>query len=261
MKKENFNYPVFGKREGFTLIELLVVISIIALLMAIMMPALSKVRSIAKATICSTQLRQVGVASLLYAQDNDSRVVSATFNPSSSPAEFWYNLLRPYINLTGDHEGQSAEVFICPNDKTSGGLFSKGADRVNGLRDADTWRQHSYGINGQTQTRLDNGHIVGEKMSKIKNGSSFALASEIQWWLLNTNFTYPHKWIPASWDPQWWFDAMPGSPNPTKMGVAIEPVQWHEENVNVLFIDGSVNKLAVETFYEDQPNENIWVVK
>lgn len=253
--------PISKKKQGFTLIELLVVISIIALLMAIMMPALSKVRQIAKATVCSTQLKQIGVASLVYGEDNEGRVVSATFNPSSSPAEFWYNILRPYINLSGDREGEQAPVFICPADKTSGGLVSKGADRVTGVRDQDAWRQHSYGINGQTQAKLPSGNIVGEKMDKIKNSSSVALASEIQWWLLGTNFAYPHKWLPTSFDPEWWFDAMPGSPNPTKMGVPIESVQWHEENVNVLFVDGHVGKYAVETFYKNEKNERIWGAK
>lgn len=60
------------KKSGFTLIELLVVIAIIALLMGILMPALSRVREVAKRTICSSQLRQVGIAIPLYAGDNDN---------------------------------------------------------------------------------------------------------------------------------------------------------------------------------------------
>jgi prepilin-type N-terminal cleavage/methylation domain-containing protein/prepilin-type processing-associated H-X9-DG protein len=57
-------------RRGFTLIELLVVISIIAVLMAIMMPALARVRQMARATICKTRLKDIGNMTMLFVQDN-----------------------------------------------------------------------------------------------------------------------------------------------------------------------------------------------
>ena len=58
---------------GFTLIELLVVIAIIALLMALLMPALSLARKQAKAMVCQSRLRQWGTILALYAQDNEGR--------------------------------------------------------------------------------------------------------------------------------------------------------------------------------------------
>jgi prepilin-type N-terminal cleavage/methylation domain-containing protein len=66
-------------KKGFTLIELLVVISIIAILMAIMMPALSKVKEMAKLTICKTRLKNLGAATLAYTAANNNKL----------PVSFW----------------------------------------------------------------------------------------------------------------------------------------------------------------------------
>ncbi len=62
--------------RGFTLIELLVVIAIIAILLAIMMPALSRVREQGKRAVCLSNLKQLNLAWNLYADDNDDRIVN-----------------------------------------------------------------------------------------------------------------------------------------------------------------------------------------
>ena len=62
------------EKPGFTLIELLVVIAIIALLLAILMPALSRVREAAKRAVCSSQVKQIGVAMVAYTSDNDNHM-------------------------------------------------------------------------------------------------------------------------------------------------------------------------------------------
>ena len=59
------------ERKGFTLVELLVVIAIIALLMGILMPALTRVRQIAFRLICGTNLSGIGKAMMVYANDYD----------------------------------------------------------------------------------------------------------------------------------------------------------------------------------------------
>jgi prepilin-type N-terminal cleavage/methylation domain-containing protein len=61
------------KNKGFTLVELLVVISIIALLLAVLMPALQKAREIAKRTICANQIKQIGVGMAAYAMGFDDK--------------------------------------------------------------------------------------------------------------------------------------------------------------------------------------------
>ena len=57
------------KKKGFTLIELLVVIAIIAMLLAILMPALNKVKRLAQRLVCGTSVKGLGTAMMVYAQD------------------------------------------------------------------------------------------------------------------------------------------------------------------------------------------------
>ena len=63
------------KKKGFTLIELLVVIAIIAMLLAILMPALNKVKKIAQRVVCATNLKGLGTALIVYANDYEDDFV------------------------------------------------------------------------------------------------------------------------------------------------------------------------------------------
>ena len=70
------------KTRGFTLIELLVVIAIIALLMAILMPALHRAREQGKRAVCLNNLRQLTLAWIIYADDNDGKICAANIGHS-----------------------------------------------------------------------------------------------------------------------------------------------------------------------------------
>jgi prepilin-type processing-associated H-X9-DG protein/prepilin-type N-terminal cleavage/methylation domain-containing protein len=78
------------RQDAFTLIELLVVIAIIAMLMAILMPALSRAREMAKRSVCSNNLKGLTLAWMMYAQENDDKVVRTRANQDKSdPDQGW----------------------------------------------------------------------------------------------------------------------------------------------------------------------------
>ena len=88
--------------KGFTLIELLVVISIIALLMAILMPALQRVKRQAKAVVCQSNLHQWGLCFEMYADDHDGKFSNKTWDTWN-----WFRTLRPYYSDSND-------LLLCP---------------------------------------------------------------------------------------------------------------------------------------------------
>lgn len=96
-----------SKKEGFTLIELLVVIAIIAILMAILMPALNRVKEQGQRATCLYNLKQLSLCWIMYADENDDKIVNGDsgeytgmYNPGRSFDDSHYNedpwVLRDY---------------------------------------------------------------------------------------------------------------------------------------------------------------------
>lgn len=101
---------------AFTLVELLVVISIIAMLLAILMPALGKARRSAQSTVCKTQMKGLGLAMNLYAEANNGNYVT---HDDSYAFGYWYARVGPYIGKASGSNLKNTNVFLrCPSGQS-----------------------------------------------------------------------------------------------------------------------------------------------
>ena len=97
--------------RGFTLIELMMTIAIIAILAALLLPALGKGKRLAQSTACLSNLRQIGVGLELYLQDSDQRLPFCAQLPS-------LNTNLPPLTRTLLPHLRNPQVFQCPADRT-----------------------------------------------------------------------------------------------------------------------------------------------
>jgi prepilin-type N-terminal cleavage/methylation domain-containing protein len=98
-------------RRAFTLIELLVVVSILALLAAILFPVFGRARENARRSNCLSNTRQISLAILQYAQDNDDFLPPVAYETASGVAVTWPQLVTPYL--------KNEQIFKCPSDTAS----------------------------------------------------------------------------------------------------------------------------------------------
>jgi prepilin-type N-terminal cleavage/methylation domain-containing protein/prepilin-type processing-associated H-X9-DG protein len=124
-------------RKGFTLIELLVVIAIIAILAAILFPVFARAREKARQASCQSNLKQIMLADLMYAQDFEEVHTLADYGTyawctteAGSPPVTTYGALHPYV--------KNKSMFQCPSKKTQAVGYCMNA-AFSGVPDAAMW--------------------------------------------------------------------------------------------------------------------------
>ena len=203
---------------GFTLIELLVVVSIISLLVAILLPSLSRAREQARSLVCSTNLSQLGLAAMLYAADNDDRFPPCT----NSSANVYYDAsdFIDYVSVEQIRNGVKGTVLACPTLRSQGVQTAGSAGGV--ISD--------YAVNLGLWT-------TGRKSSSIRQPSDKIFMLDAPY----THYFSSKKKFPGHW---------------SNWDASLILVSPHDGKNNCVFFDGHVNPLALSRMSDT--NVYIW---
>ena len=145
--------PAKRTKRGFTLIELLVVIAIIAVLLAILMPAMRKIKEIARETACKSNLKNVGLAVAMYLDDNERRIP----NTGSANHFQWYQsdgITPRRAGSSGSYWGvfyidylKETKIFGCPS-------LQRVEDLIYDVDDpSETIKHSAFGLNHHSNNR------------------------------------------------------------------------------------------------------------
>lgn len=223
-------------RRGFTLVELLVVVAIIALLIAILLPSLSRAREQSKRVVCMNNMRQMGIAMLSYSMDKDNHDhVPASSCPLAEPDVehpedfYWLTILQRYTC--------QPLIARCVNDDTEKPFldWSNPPPR----EEWSDYRWSSYAINaclGPLQSDL-----ALERLSEIENPAAVIYLAEVR---SGDSYDYADHIHSDIWE---------GLEDPK------ESVAWdrHLEQSNYLFADSHVEPMHWKKTW-DFPNVNLW---
>jgi prepilin-type N-terminal cleavage/methylation domain-containing protein/prepilin-type processing-associated H-X9-DG protein len=230
-------------RFGFTLIELLVVIAIIAVLAAILFPALTSAKDVARKSKCLNNMKQMGLAVRMYMDDNDGVF---PLDSHWSPFDVWLKGLETY--------NRSKLLYRCPSDK------SRNFDKpLPGWEGTDKIRKTSYGTNFY--------------MAPVKPQEAGGLPLTKQTWSHGftklSDFANPSKTIyicetarDSTSDhvhPAWW--RMPNSDGnfiPYGKEVATD---FHNSGSNYVFVDGHAAWMKFGDTWKSDGSLDLWDVR
>jgi prepilin-type N-terminal cleavage/methylation domain-containing protein len=161
-----------GSVKGFTLIELLVVVSIIGLLIAILLPALSKAQEVARSARCASNLRQIGTASHQYVSDFKGFMIPADVQPFAAGTSLaWQHVIYQEYANSGAGLLMCPQVASIPNGNFATGTFKPVNDvLVGGTYGRGVYgsaNYASYGLQGSSYVM----NIIGPNVSVTTFGS------------------------------------------------------------------------------------------
>jgi prepilin-type N-terminal cleavage/methylation domain-containing protein/prepilin-type processing-associated H-X9-DG protein len=273
------------KLKGFTLVELLVVISIIALLMAVLLPALSKARSLAQRIVCSNHLKTLMTANFIYSQSCDGAFVPINYESTgittgsrgsvatTITTPWMQNTLFRKIMLMGlrhdagsistvtSAEAQSEfavqKEYLCPSDDISKNI-ANGVSTVN----ANTVSV-SYGYNC-TEFVVQYGNVaaygpsnwtkipaIGNTAQSIKRASEkLAFVDGIDWWVGWDGADYREGWDVYHQATIGTYRHDAGTVYPAGSTLVYGPTLYrHNEGANVAFYDGHVSYMKKQDIF------------
>jgi prepilin-type N-terminal cleavage/methylation domain-containing protein/prepilin-type processing-associated H-X9-DG protein len=214
--------------RGFTLIELLVVIAIIAILAAILFPVFARARENARRTACLSNMKQIGLGAMMYAQDFDETMVSYRYmTPTGTYIMGWTVALQPYV--------KSRQLFICPSAKQLPGCTATGNDPSYLPPEPATGPKPTFGSYGYNYKYLGsdggsnpNRYLIDYKVAAIPNASETVMATEV-----SGGFGLGVLYTPADWN-----SAATGGCAATITHRRHQNTDAHFDGTNVIFVDG-----------------------
>jgi prepilin-type N-terminal cleavage/methylation domain-containing protein/prepilin-type processing-associated H-X9-DG protein len=209
-----------GLLTGFTLIELLVVIAIIALLMSILMPALSKAKEQVKAAACLSNLHQLGLAWKMYTDDNKGYFTEYLE---------WLEELEPYY--------MDKKVLICPSALKRQG---KGGGKFNAWGGGDFTGSYGYNFWLTRDYEGDRGKGRNWETPNVKNASRAPVLTDAG----TSGFCPQVEDEPPEYDGQLYYSS-PMNVNEIRSCC----FRRHGDTINVLFCDWSVRPVALKELW------------
>jgi len=225
------------KTRGFTLIELLVVIAIIALLIAILIPALGKIRRQAKVVICQSNLREWGLICLMYAENNNGFFHKGWVS-NADPHGIWMEVLQPYYSYE--------ELRLCPIATK----HEKGAD-------GQVARHRAWDYNGLLGSYGTNWKVCNPPSSTL---ALFGHPTKNFWRHINVKGTANIPLLLDSWHCHALADHFNDPPNfdgerdtsggGHRNGMNKFCINRHEGYVNGVFVDISIRKIGLKQLWK-----------